>query len=185
MFKESNISIPSLPQVLVIGGTGRNSGKTTLSCKIIKQFKDIGLTAIKISPHFHDPDSNLEPVVTNCEYNIFKETSFDGHKDSSLMLSSGAFESYYIQTHDYTSGAALECILRKIKPLSPVVCESPAIRRFIKPGVFILSDNSEIGNKKDPGILLGQANMVYLLQEHHGVPEKLGFSNGVWTWVIK
>ena len=98
------------------------------------------------------------------------------------MLISGASESYYIQTHDITSGAAIDCLLRKIKPLSPVICESPSVSRFIRPGVFIISDSNEINDKKDPGNLLERANKVYNIQENKGVPEELGFSNGIWTW---
>ena len=181
MYKEVN-SQPSMPQVLIIGGTGRNSGKTSLCCKIIEQFEDVGLTSIKISPHFHEPGKSLMPVVTNCEYHIFRETSREGTKDSSRMLLAGALESYYIQTHDFTSGAALDCLLRKLKPLTPVVCESPSIRRFIKPGVFILADNDEIENKKDPGNLREKSNMVYSYKEQDGIPPELGFLNGNWIW---
>jgi len=181
MYKEIK-SLPIMPQVLIIGGTGRNSGKTTLGCKIIKQFKEVGLTAIKISPHFHEPGNGLVPVVTNCEYHIFRETSHEGIKDSSRMLLAGALESYYIQTHDFTSGAAMDCLLRKIKPLTPVICESPCIRRFIKPGVFILADNNDLENKKDPGNLREKSNMVYSYKEHDGIPSELGFLNGTWIW---
>jgi len=42
------------PNILLVSGNGRNSGKTTLACKIIERFsKDHEITGLKISPHFH------------------------------------------------------------------------------------------------------------------------------------
>ena len=48
---------PYHSNILAISGTGRNVGKTTLTCGIIKKLGiDQKPTAVKISPHFHSVD---------------------------------------------------------------------------------------------------------------------------------
>ena len=50
-------SRPYHPNILTIAGTGRNVGKTTLACSIIKKMAlNARITAIKITPHFHKVD---------------------------------------------------------------------------------------------------------------------------------
>ncbi len=44
----------SMPNILLIAGTGRNVGKTLLACEIIQQLsKTMAVTAIKTSSHEH------------------------------------------------------------------------------------------------------------------------------------
>jgi len=43
-----------IPNLLLIAGTGNKSGKTTLACRVIEQFRQSGISAVKITPHFHD-----------------------------------------------------------------------------------------------------------------------------------
>jgi hypothetical protein len=40
--------------ILVVGGSGRKVGKTTVACEIISATRDAHWTAIKISPHSHE-----------------------------------------------------------------------------------------------------------------------------------
>lgn len=41
--------------ILVVGGSARKVGKTTVACEIIAATKDAQWFAVKISPHAHDP----------------------------------------------------------------------------------------------------------------------------------
>ncbi|MBK8884338.1 MAG: hypothetical protein IPN67_18855 [Bacteroidales bacterium] len=52
----------TIPNLLLIAGTGTKSGKTTMACKIIRQFSELKITAIKITPHFHETTPGLLPV---------------------------------------------------------------------------------------------------------------------------
>ena len=135
--------------ILLIAGTGRNSGKTTLACNIIEKFSNyFEVTAVKISPHFHQGTNNLEAIDKSKGYNIYLETKKDNGKDSARMFKAGASKVYYVEVLDNCLMDAFLAIIKKIPPSSPVVCESPALRNYIIPGVFLVVDHPETKNKK-------------------------------------
>ncbi len=139
----------TVKNLLLIAGTGRNTGKTTLICKIIKRFSaEYGITGLKISPHFHGGTGSLKTIVNDENYNIYEETSTGTGKDSSLMLKSGAAQVFYIEVLDDHLKEAFETFLEIIPPNRTVVCESPALRKYIIPGVFFVVDNDKNKNKK-------------------------------------
>jgi hypothetical protein len=123
-------------KILLIAGSGKNIGKTTLVCNIIKQNKDKNIVAIKVSPHFHKVE-NCKLLFSDNLYQIYKEQNLDGIKDSSKMLLAGAKAVYYIQAKD----EALELAYKKISGLINsdcfVVCESGGLRDIIKPAIFL------------------------------------------------
>jgi len=135
--------------ILLVAGTGRNSGKTTLACNIIEKFsKYFEVTAVKISPHFHQGTSSLRAIDKTEGYNIYPETKKNTGKDSARMLRSGASKVFYVEVLDSCLMDAFLALIRKIPPSSPIVCESPALRNFIIPGVFLVVDHPETKNKK-------------------------------------
>lgn len=171
-----------LNKLLIVAGTGRNSGKTSLACSIIKQFIDIKPIALKISPHFHKPSEGLEVLFQHRDYNIYREWSEKGHKDSSKMLISGASEAYYIQVYDNNAGEAFNWLLKNINADQPIVCESPALGRYIQPGGLIIADSESIANKKDLGELYSQADRVFMLGDK---PDDLVIDYIDKRWVIE
>jgi hypothetical protein len=137
-----------LDNLLLVAGSGRNSGKTTFVCKIIEQFHHLGITSIKISPHFHNPSDGLIPITSKSGYTIFEETNSNTLKDSSRMLKSGADKVYYIQTHEESLNEAFSDVYKKIEPNKPVICESPGLIYHFEPGIFIIMISSVGSNLK-------------------------------------
>ncbi len=136
-----------LPNWLIVYGTDRNSGKTTLITRIIRNFHDlVPITAIKISPHFHPVDDDAQIVAKTGDYVIIRETSPGTGKDSSRMLEAGAAEVFYIQVWDDNLAGVLPEIIRNIKPGSLVVCESGWARNLVTPGIFLILNR--VGNTK-------------------------------------
>ncbi|MBK7710219.1 MAG: hypothetical protein IPJ37_04135 [Bacteroidales bacterium] len=86
----------TIPNLLLIAGTGTKSGKTTMACKIIRQFSELKITAIKITPHFHETTPGLLPVFEKSGYAVYKESERTGFKDTSRMLEAGA-ENVFLQ----------------------------------------------------------------------------------------
>ena len=82
LFKTAQMIVPNL---LLIAGTGIKSGKTTIACRIIEQFSNLNITAIKISPHFHVTTLGLNIIYEEEGYAIYKETNSDATKDTSRM----------------------------------------------------------------------------------------------------
>jgi hypothetical protein len=129
----------NLPNLLLIARTGRKSGKTTLACAVIKKFSSLlPITGLKISPHFHDSNININAIYKNAHYKIYRETSVTSGKDSSLMLAAGAEKVFYIETTDRFLSIAFQEFMKLVTPVSPIVCESPGLRNVLHPGLFLI-----------------------------------------------
>lgn len=151
-----------MPSLMIIAGTGRNSGKTTLACQIIRKFSSgQSIVAIKITPHFHENPGNGSVIVNNPNLYIAEERDATTGKDSSLMLEAGAVQSYFVMTTDEHLEEALNEILTRISPDTMVVCESGGLRHLIRPGLFFMMQNPEnTGLKPDTAKLLSLADQV-------------------------
>jgi hypothetical protein len=127
-----------IPNLLLISGSGRKSGKTTLACAIIKQFaSQMKIAGLKISPHIHHGFENPIPVFDNGLFKIFSEASLTSAKDSSKMLAAGSSEAFYIESTDKFLADAFQEFLKLIPTVTPIICESPALRKHVEPGVFL------------------------------------------------
>lgn len=123
----------------MIAGTGRKVGKTTLACELIRQTSiKYSVISIKISPHFHEQAPGQHFIAQNSDYLIIEETNPYTTKDSSRMLQAGAGKVYYIQTNDGNLKKSLSLIFKLIPDKLPVICESGALLRYAKPGLFLL-----------------------------------------------
>ena len=137
-----------MPQLLLIAGTGRNTGKTTLACKIIQKFSsDKTIIALKITPHFHRNIQSGKIIINENDIYIAAETDPTTGKDSSLMLKAGAQQSYFAMASDEQLGKVIQNIFRLIPSDALLVCESGGLRDWVVPGVFLMM------NRKDTEIL--------------------------------
>ncbi len=134
------------PRFIIISGTKRNVGKTTLACQLIKELskskptyalKWIVLDSNKPFLHAHHQQVNT--------YSIEAETAFNSGKDTALMKQSGATESWLVvSTIEYVEVAISE-ILKLIPQNSFVIVESASLRHYIDPSLFLIINrqNSE------------------------------------------
>ncbi|VAW29816.1 hypothetical protein MNBD_BACTEROID07-1512 [hydrothermal vent metagenome] len=146
------------PNWIIVGGTGRNIGKTTLVEKLVGKFGSrVPLTAIKISNikpesrsfHGHNVEQFSEKIL------LQKELRTDGNKDSMRLLKAGAETSWFIQTEDVFLPETFPEIQAVLKESQWVVCESNSLRRLVKPGLFIMVEgkNNTSAKKDIPGLL--------------------------------
>lgn len=165
-----NSENPYLPNLLLIAGTGRNTGKTLLASAIIEKLShDLKITGLKISPHFHNGTESLKIIYQNENFNIYQETSLVSTKDSSRMLKAGANRVYYIECYDEYMKEAFEEFLQITEISGPFVCESPALRKYIKPGVFIIVDSQSNFNKKQDVLEMRQKADLFIEADKDGV----------------
>lgn len=144
--------------LLIIAGTGTKSGKTSMACRILEQFKNLNVTAIKISPHFHETSPGLIPKFEGKGYVIYEETNSETVKDTSRMLRAGAGKVYLILVWDNDLEDVFNRILKEIPEGTPVVCESPALRNYFEPGAFIIMTSNTENYRMD---------LKYLQEYHH------------------
>jgi len=129
-----------LSNILLISGTGQNSGKTTLACRLIAEFsKKFPVTAIKISPHFHEPPPQLPVVSSHKGFVIYEETQHNTGKDSSRFLDAGAQKVYFITAQRDMQGKAMETLLEKIPAATPLICEAGGLHHYYKPALHIVT----------------------------------------------
>ena len=139
-----------LNNLLIISGTGRNTGKTSIAEFLIHQFSSLQqLIALKISPHAHFNKSGKLPIYQTPDYKIFEEKEIVTGKDSARLLKAGATKSYYIEANDVAAFNAFHKIYNDLEPSIPIICESPALRNKIQPGIFIVADHLFVQNKKE------------------------------------
>jgi hypothetical protein len=173
-----------LPNLLLIAGTGTKSGKTTMACQIIEQFRHLNITAIKITPHFHETTPGLKAINEDTGYAIYEETNSETNKDTSRMLNAGAQKVYFAKVFD----DQLLFVFNKIKDLipegTPIICESPALRDFIEPGLLIVMSSETYRTHKDISHLLAFSHLRFAFEELSAIESiPIGFVDGSWIYL--
>jgi hypothetical protein len=144
------MTLKKLPNMLLLSGTGQNSGKTTLACRLIAEFsKQFPVTAIKISPHFHEPTPRLPELASYEGFVIYEEILHDTGKDSSRFLDAGAKRVYYITAQRDRQYNAMETLLEKIPAGTPMICEAGGLHHFYKPALHIVTIPKNIPPQKE------------------------------------
>ncbi len=134
------------PNMLLIGSTGRNSGKTVLACSLIRQFSRrspvIGLKVTTI----HGTGVACPRGGEGCgvcsslegEFCITKETDRNSEKDTAKMLQAGASEVFWLRVRAGCMEAAVNALREVLPQDSPVIAESNTLRLSVKPGIFLM-----------------------------------------------
>jgi len=124
--------------ILLVAGTGRNTGKTSLICTLLEKYKHLSPICVKISPHFHEPTPGLKSLYEAGNFRLYEETSRETNKDSSHYLQSGASHSYFIQATDEHLEEAFISLFPYLNMESPILIESAALYKYMQPGMFIV-----------------------------------------------
>ncbi|MCA1757442.1 MAG: hypothetical protein LC649_08300 [Bacteroidales bacterium] len=147
-------------RLAIVAGTGRNSGKTLFSVRLIERHREQGIIAVKISRHDHTPSAGSKLVASGPGYTICRESSSSGNKDSELMLAAGAAESYYISAGEESVIRAFNKLLQLIPPSNPIICESPVLALLVNPGLLVVTDSNNVVNRKEISGILSRCDLV-------------------------
>lgn len=137
------------PSFIILGSTGRNTGKTEFACRLIQKYSGehtiYGVKVVTIDPE----EGNCPRGGKGCgvctslrgDYEIVEEKKLDPAKDTSRMLIAGAFRSYFLKVSVHALEKGLKALLDIIPGDALTVCESNSIRKVIEPGLFIVIKN--------------------------------------------
>ena len=135
--------------ILIIGSTGRNTGKTEFACRIIEKHSTRNeLIAVKVIP-VDKNEGNCHRGAEGCglcdsltgDYEIIEETTTDSLKDTSRMLKAGARQVFLLIVDRNSLEKGMDAILKLIPDNALIVIESNTIRKVIEPGLFIVIKN--------------------------------------------
>ncbi len=143
------------PNVLLLGGAGRVSGKTSFACRVIRrQSRRSEVYAVKVTPQseaaLHSPAA-LSPLLAGPGpdgFRILEDAVPSESTDTGRMLAAGARRAFWIvadPAHLDVAAAGLEAL---IPPGACVVAEGNSLRRVLEPGLFLLLKAREAGEGK-------------------------------------
>ncbi|MHC6180457.1 hypothetical protein ACYUJ6_11455 [Clostridium sp. JNZ X4-2] len=159
----------NVPNMILIGSTARNSGKTTLSSSIISKYKLIRpVVGLKVTT-IHDKNKKCIHGGEGCgvcsslkeNFQITEELDASNNKDTSLLLAAGADKVYWLKTLEGNICEGFGVFIAQIPENNIIVCESNSLRTVVNPGVFIMIKNS--GNcriKKSASDVIDQADII-------------------------
>ncbi len=166
-----------LPNFLLVSGSGQNSGKTTLVCRLISAFREHKIAAVKISPHFHAVDYELPLLEKQEDFVIFREIYADKDKDSSRFLQAGATHVLVVFCKREALQAAAESLQQFIPPTTPVICESGGLAQYFQPGLHIFTRRGT-PSEKGPA---GTPDLTLQFDETEKHLSEVSFINNQWT----
>ena len=139
--------------MIMIGATGRNTGKTEMACRLIKKFISsytviaLKVTAIKEAEgKYHGGDERCGQYSSLKEnYSLTEEVSDTTKKDTGKMLASGAHKVYWLEVKKEFLAEGIEYFLKLISngPDKIIICESNSMRTVVEPGLFLINQNDK------------------------------------------
>jgi len=176
---------------IIIGSTGRNTGKTEFACRLIKQYspkqKIIGVKVVAINKC----EGNCPRGGKGCgvctslkgDYEIFEETKLDPAKDTSRMLIAGAHKVYFLKVDKDFLEKGIKALVKTLPPDAMVVLESNSIRKVIEPGLFLVIKNlNERKVKESCAEVISYANKIIEFDNMSWdfPPERVIVKNNSW-----
>ncbi len=160
----------ALPNMVMIGGNSRNSGKTTMACQIINKLslshEVFGLKVSAIYPEGNEMHGNHSGEESS-GFSISEEINSGSNKDTSKMLRAGATRVFYIRVSSNFIEKALLHFLSMYINNQIIVCESRSLRKIITPGMFLLMMRLPAEGKiKDVTVYYKLADKVFNFNEN-------------------
>ncbi|MEE4241348.1 MAG: hypothetical protein V2I36_07770 [Desulfopila sp.] len=159
--------------LLIVGGTGRNVGKTEFICRLIQRISaNHKIYALKVSAVF--PDEAVFHGSHSAEesrQSLFEETRRESRKDTSRMLRAGAARVFYLRGENSEIEAGFQQFSRQIDTPGAVICESNSLGAFIRPGLLIMVKTMREKIKPRAADRLKQADLIIVSDGRSGFAE--------------
>jgi molybdopterin-guanine dinucleotide biosynthesis protein len=179
---------------IVIGSTGRNSGKTEFACAVIRAFhRRHPIVAVKVTA-ITDGESTCPRGGEGCgacttldgDFHIREERGEQPGKDTARMLDSGAHRAFWVRCRRQRMHAALAALLPRLAPGALVVAESNSLAQVIEPDLFLMvkSRHSSLVKPTAAEVLpFAQRVVVSADGAFDLTPRHLAVLDGVWHFV--
>ncbi|WP_263384107.1 hypothetical protein [Granulicella arctica] len=167
--------------IVVVGGSTRNIGKTSVVAGIIRALPEMRWTAFKITQFGHGVCSaNGEPCdCETAEHTIAVSEERDALSgtDSARYLEAGAVKSFWVRTRQGQLAEAMPRIRKELAATENAIVESNSILRFLRPDVYLsVLDPATADFKDSAKLFLDRADGVLLPEGELGRPTWKGVS---------
>jgi Ni2+-binding GTPase involved in maturation of urease and hydrogenase len=118
--------------LIVVGGSGRGVGKTSLVCGLIAELAEYRWTAIKISDHSH---GDGEPI---------REERTPAHSsDTQRYLDAGAHRALLVEAPDETIAETVRALWEQVDASTPLIFESNRVVDYCRADVCLAVTGGE------------------------------------------
>jgi molybdenum cofactor guanylyltransferase len=137
--------------MLLVGASGQNQGKSTLTCRLIERHaarqKIVGAKITTILERNGECPRGGEGcgVCSSLEGNwdLSEETGANPHKDTGRMLAAGADQVFWLRVCREHLVEGVRALLDRVGPDRPLICEGNSPRLVISPGLFLVMRDRE------------------------------------------
>lgn len=145
--------------IIVIGGSGRGAGKTSLVCGLIRALPQVHWTAVKITS-----DDHGRPTP------VWEETAAGQQTDTARYLAAGARRALLVTASDSELGPIIQQILEPHSSHGAVIFESNRVLRHLRPDLCLAAASNLHGSHKPSFALVEQCmNATVTLGGHDHV----------------
>ncbi len=136
-----------VPNMVLVGSFGRNDGKTTLACRLVRHLSRtrpvVGLKVISVA----EKHGQCQHGAAGCglctsfqgDFRLAEDDGSAPGKDTALLKATGAQRAFLLSSLAHALPEALAAFLAKVPQNAVVVCESNSLRTVAKPGVFFMA----------------------------------------------
>jgi hypothetical protein len=115
--------------LIVVGGSGRGVGKTSLLCGLLAALAEFRWTAVKVTSHAHGKDAS-----------IMEERAPGLHTDTGRYLRAGAHRAFLVTAQEDRMEAVAQQLWERIESSAPLILESNRIVDYCQPDVCLAVD---------------------------------------------
>jgi len=183
-----------LPGWILIGSTGRKSGKTEFACAIIQAFhRRFPIVGIKVTV-ITEGESACPRGEQGCgvcsalegDFQISEERGEQPNKDTGRMLESGAIRVFWLRCRRQGMHDALHALISRLGCGVLVVAESNSLAQVAEPDLFFMVKNGHSSSIKSTAAAvmpLAQRVVVSADRTFDLDPRQLTVVEGVWQLV--
>lgn len=151
--------------IVVVGGSERNVGKTSLVCGLIAALTEFRWTAVKISSHDH---GKQKPV--------WEESTAGTGTDTARYLAAGAERALLVTAEGDELRAVVRQLVENKEPETHLIFESNQVLRFVQPDVCLgvlgdLQKKEAMEMKPSFKSFLGHADALLCLARENTIPD--------------
>lgn len=158
----------SVPNMIQIGSTGRNSGKTVIAKDYIARHKDqkkiyaLKIITIRGARGVCQRGGVGCGICTSIDsgYELIEEKNRLGQKDTMALLKAGSDRVFLLKAFEDHLFEGFKAFLSQVPEDAQIVCESNSLRHYVLPGLFIMIDNQQSKMKTTAAEVYTAADVV-------------------------